>query len=164
MSLELEENLFTQIIDPETNKQVLLESAVGQQVIKNYIECLRNGPESDNIVSTKMFYTKPVTTHAPKKKTKLSIENIYEYAKNLDFEQYSGKDLKQIIQGSHKKTPEKGNKVWIRRSSGKWQRAVISEIILGDGDNNVKCNVYFNTSDNNIGSKKGLDLDDVLFY
>lgn len=164
MSLELEEELFTQIIDPETNRQVLIESAIGQQVIKNYIECLRNGPESDNIISTKTFYKNHTKTPKNNIKTGLSIENIYEYAKNLDSEQYNGKELKEKIKGSHKKTPEKGNKVWIRRSNGKWQRAVISEIILDGETEDVKCNVYFNTSSNKIASKKGLDIQDVLFY
>jgi len=163
MSLESEEELFTKIIDPETNKQVLLESAVGQQVIKNYIECLRNGPESDDIISTKMFYKKP--KHASRANTReLSIENIYEYAKDLDIKQYGGRELKQIIKGSHKKTPQKGNKVWIRRSSGKWQRAVISGVILDDDGRDAKCNVYFNADNNNIGSKKNLDIEDILFY
>ena len=163
MSLQLEEEeLFTKIIDPETNKQVLLESAVGQQVIKNYIECLRNGPESDNIISTKMFYQQPEKT-TPSDKG-LSIENIYEYAKNLDSAQYGGRELKSRIKGSHKKTPQKGNKVWIRRSSGKWQRAVISAVILDDDGLDAKCNIYFNAGNNNIGSKKNLDIDDILFY
>ena len=65
---------------------------------------------------------------------------------------------------SHKKTPQKGNKVWIRRSSGKWQRAVISAVILDDDGLDAKCNIYFNAGNNNIGSKKNLDIDDILFY
>ena len=161
--VEDEDNLFTKIIDPETNHQVLLESAVGQQVIKNYIECLRNGPESENIISTKMFYKKPKQSNVNNAKG-LSIENIYEYAKNLDVVQYSGRELKQMIKGAHRKTPEKGNKVWIRRSSGKWQRAVISSVILDQEGQDAKCNVYFNADNNNIGSKKNLDIDDILFY
>ena len=47
---------FDKIIDPETNMNVPVESKVGQQVIKNYLECLKNGPDSDKIVSTKMYY------------------------------------------------------------------------------------------------------------
>ena len=165
MSLELEEEIFTHIVDPETNKNVLLESAVGQQVIKNYIECLKNGPESESIVSTKMFYEpKQKVSTKPLNKNELSIENIYEYTKSLDSKQYTGRELKKIIKGSHKKTPEKGNKVWIRRSTGKWQRAVISSIILDESSEEIKCTVYFNTKDNKIASKKGLDIDDILFY
>jgi hypothetical protein len=61
----MEENYesFDKIIDPETNMNVPVESKVGQQVIKNYLECLKNGPDSSNIVSTKMYYR-------PKKSTK----------------------------------------------------------------------------------------------
>ena len=50
------EQEFDKIIDPETNMNVPVESKVGQQVIKNYLECLKNGPDSDKIVSTKMYY------------------------------------------------------------------------------------------------------------
>lgn len=50
------EQEFDKIIDPETNMNVPVESKVGQQVIKNYLECLKNGPDSSNIVSTKMYY------------------------------------------------------------------------------------------------------------
>ena len=160
MSLEIEEECFTHIIDPETNKNVLLESAVGQQVIKNYIECLRNGPDSENILSTKMFYSLDNTETEVKTN---SIENIFEYAKNLECTQFSGKELKDIIKGSRKKTPMKGNKVWIRRSSGKWQRAVIAVVSLDDNED-TKCNVCFKTNDGKIASKKGLDISDILFY
>ena len=53
---KLEEDDFNDIVDPETNRTVPITSAIGQQVVKNYIECLKNGPDSVNIVSTKMFY------------------------------------------------------------------------------------------------------------
>jgi len=161
MSLEIEEECFTHIIDPETNKNVLLESAVGQQVIKNYIECLRNGPDSENIISTKMFYSLDNTDKEDAVNDR--VENIFEYAKNLKCTQFSGKELKEMIKGSRKKTPMKGNKVWIRRSSGKWQRAVIAEVSLDDNED-TKCNVCFKTSSDSIASKKGLDLSDILFY
>ena len=42
----MDEN-FQVIVDPETNKAVPIQSAVGQQVIKNYIECIKNGPDSE---------------------------------------------------------------------------------------------------------------------
>ena len=109
-----------------------------------------------------MFYQK--NNKSKSDRNNLSIENIYEYAKNLDVNQYGGRELKQKLKGSHKKTPQKGNKVWIRRSSGKWQRAVISSVILDEYGEDAKCNVYFNAGNNNIGSKKNLDIDDVLFY
>ena len=158
MNLELEEECFTHIIDPETNKNVLLESAVGQQVIKNYIECLKNGPESNSIISTKMFYNIDDAKNIPS-----SIENIFDYARNLDNSEYTGKELKEKIKGSHKKTPLKGNKVWIRRSSGNWQRAVISKVTL-DNNEDTKCDVCFRTQRDKIASKKGLDIGDILFY
>ena len=49
---------FGMIIDPEHNKAVPIESAIGKRVLKNYLECLKNGPESTKIVSTSMFYKK----------------------------------------------------------------------------------------------------------
>ena len=52
------EESFDTIIDPETNHPVPVESKVGQQVVNNYLECLKNGPDSPNIVSTKVFYRK----------------------------------------------------------------------------------------------------------
>jgi len=74
----MDEN-FKVIVDPETNKSVPIESAVGQQVIKNYIECIRNGPESKNITSTKMFYKprkKTTTQNAGSKKARGSIRGV----------------------------------------------------------------------------------------
>jgi len=59
---------FGEIIDPETNRTVPVTSNIGQQVIKNYLECLKNGPESTNIVSTKMFYAKEKVQNNPIKK------------------------------------------------------------------------------------------------
>ena len=64
----MDEN-FQVIVDPETNKAVPIQSAVGQQVIKNYIECIKNGPDSKNIISTKMFYKKPQTKKKNNKET-----------------------------------------------------------------------------------------------
>jgi len=56
------EESFDTIIDPETNHPVPVESKVGQQVINNYLECLKNGPDSPNIVSTKVFYRKKTSS------------------------------------------------------------------------------------------------------
>ena len=58
----MSEDSFQEIIDPETGCKVPVESKIGELVIKNYIECLMNGPDSDRIVSTKMLY-KPKTTN-----------------------------------------------------------------------------------------------------
>lgn len=46
---------FDKIIDPETNKAVPIESAVGQQVIKNYLTIMNGGSE-DDLISTKKYY------------------------------------------------------------------------------------------------------------
>lgn len=170
--LSVEEN-FSKIIDPETNQEVLLESQIGMQVIKNYIECLKNGPNSENIISTKMFYPEdsqnekeeeikiPINNNAIEEKQ--PIENIYEHAKTLETIQLNGSELKSRIQNLQRKTPVKGNLVWIQRSSGKWQRGIISDVLLGD-NGDPSFNVYFRTTDGKIGSKKNLDEGAVLFY
>lgn len=62
----MDEN-FQVIVDPETNKSVPIQSACGQQVIKNYLECIKNGADSKNIISTSMFYKSK--KKAPVKKT-----------------------------------------------------------------------------------------------
>lgn len=162
------EESFSHIVDPETNKNVPLESSVGRQIIENYIECLRNGPDSENILSTKMFYN-DATTNAPVVNIDDSITNeleqneIYELSKNLSEVQYTSEDLKDKLNISLKQEPLIGNKVWIRRSNGKWQRAVISNILL-DKDNIAKFGVYFKTNENQVASKKLLNTDSILFY
>ena len=52
--MEKEEG-FDKIIDPETNKAVPIESAIGQQVIKNYLTIM-NGGNEDELISTKKYY------------------------------------------------------------------------------------------------------------
>lgn len=71
MSLAVQDDGFSKINDPETNKMVPTSSKVGQQVLKNYIETIKNGANSKNIVSTKMFYRK-------KSKIKSSLTSINE--------------------------------------------------------------------------------------
>ena len=72
----IKEDDFNTIIDPETNKEVPIKSAVGKQVIKNYLTCLKEGPESNNIVSTKMFYNNKPTINI-KGKCKGCGKNVY---------------------------------------------------------------------------------------
>ena len=69
---------FDKIIDPETNMNVPVESKVGQQVIKNYLECLKNGPDSSNIVSTKMYYRpkKSTTKESNKAQTPVNLGSV----------------------------------------------------------------------------------------
>ena len=57
-------NGFENIIDPEMGVSVPIDSRVGQQVLKNYIECIKNGSDSPGIVSTKMFYKQTKTQTA----------------------------------------------------------------------------------------------------
>ncbi len=54
--LEQEDDAFDTIYDPEMKTNVPLNTAVGQQIVRNYLECLKTGADSKNIVSTKMFY------------------------------------------------------------------------------------------------------------
>ena len=46
---------FDKIVDPETNKSVPIESAVGQQIVKNYLTMMNGGSE-DELISTKKYY------------------------------------------------------------------------------------------------------------
>lgn len=59
MSSDLKKNYkkdeFDQIVDPETNRLVPIDSAVGQQVVKNYLTVMSGGSEED-LISTKKFY------------------------------------------------------------------------------------------------------------
>ena len=168
MNSVLIENTFSHIVDPETNKNVPLESSVGRQIIENYMECLRNGPDSENILPTKMFYDEEtnnaeVIDIKDTSNTELEQKEIYELSKNLSIEQYTSKDLKVKLNVSEKQDPLIGNKVWIRRSNGKWQKGIISTILL-DESNITKFNVYFKTDEDQIASKKNLDEDNILFY
>jgi len=47
---------FSQIIDPETDKVIDTSTSHGKLIIKNYLAAIKYGPDSDKIVSTKMFY------------------------------------------------------------------------------------------------------------
>ena len=48
----MDEN-FKFIVYYETNKSVPINSVIGTQIVKNYLECIKNGPDSNKIVSTK---------------------------------------------------------------------------------------------------------------
>ena len=80
---------FDKIIDPETNMNVPVESKVGQQVIKNYLECVKNGPDSSNIVSTKMYYK-------PKKSTTKESNNSSKKSSNKVTKQ---PDTSRVLKG-----------------------------------------------------------------
>lgn len=47
---------FNRITDPETEMEIDTSTAHGKQIIKNYLNAIKYGPDSDKIVSTKMFY------------------------------------------------------------------------------------------------------------
>ena len=148
---------FGFIIDPETNKQVPIKSAIGTQIIKNYLECMKNGPESNKIISTKMFY-KPKSKTA---KTQSSSSNnvAYELAKKLSISQYS---LDKIYnkEKQNLKNIKKGSKIWLKRSSGKWQRAIVYEAYKKNND--YFLNAYLNTEGGKVASKKDLPLKSIV--
>ena len=58
---------FDQIVDPETNRLVPIDSAVGQQVVKNYLTVMSGGSEED-LVSTKKFYKDSSTSSGASKR------------------------------------------------------------------------------------------------
>jgi len=156
---------FGTIVDPETNTNVLVQSAVGQQVIKNYLECLKNGPDSQNILSTKMFYKRKPTQQPKSRNQKLNHNSssnnkysFYEKAKKLTSKQFNYDYLKQrdFCKNNSMNQPVINDIIWIKRSNGKWQ---LSNVI------NVKNNeleVYFNNGEGKIGTKKGLKSRDIL--
>ena len=160
---------FGEIIDPETNRSVPVESAVGKQVIKNYLECLKNGPESKNILSTKMFYKNraPAETPVAKNVTPSSRKEesstsggltVYEKAKKLTSKQFEYDYLTQrdFYQKGSGERPSVNDVLWIKRSNGKWQLANVAKV----GERGLE--VYFNNGEGKIGVKKGLGSRDVL--
>lgn len=158
-----QEDTFDYIVDPATNKNVGINSAVGRQVIRNYIETLKYGGDSPNILDTKMFYDEhtPIKVAPKSEPVQHSVNNLYEYAKTLADTQFRGEDVYKLIDGQEEKKPVKGNIIWIKRSNGKWQQAIISEVSLYK--KSPKFNVYFKAGDK-IGTKKNLDTGDILFY
>lgn len=146
---------FKFIIDPETNKQVPIQSAIGTQIIKNYLECIKNGPDSKNIISTKMFY-KPKSK--PTKAT-VSTNEPYELAKKISDTQY---DLNKIYDKSKQNTSsiKKGSTIYVKRSSGKWQRAIVYQAYKKN--NEYFLNAYLNAGNGKVGSKKDLSLKNIV--
>ena len=152
---------FKQIIDPETNKLVPVQSAIGTQIIKNYLECIKNGPESKNIISTRMFYkkkTQPSSSKGGSLVTKSKTElSVYDMAKKLSNEQV---DQNKINNKNNVKSIKKGSKIWVQRSNGKWQRALVYEAYKKNNEYFV--NAYLNAGNNRIGSKKNLSLKSII--
>ena len=146
------EDEFEYILDPETNKRVPLKSAIGTQIIKNYLECIKNGPDSKNIISTKMFYKKKNTS------TNTSTTPL-DLAKKLSTSQYELEKIYKKDRQNHKNL-KKGSVVWVKRSSGKWQRSIVYEAYKKD--NEYYLNTYINTGDGNVASKKGLPLKSIV--
>lgn len=149
-----QEDEFKYIIDPETNKQVPLKSAIGTQIIKNYLECIKSGPDSKNIISTKMFYKpKPKTTSTVSKNTP------YDLAKKLSISQYA---LDKIYDKKKQniKSIKKGSTIWLKRSNGKWQRAIVYEAYKKNSE--YFLNAYLNAGNGKVGSKKDLPLKSIV--
>jgi hypothetical protein len=73
----LEDFDFSQIYDPEMKCNIGVDTQCGQQIIKNYLECLKNGPDSKNIISTKMFYKSDTKSKKLRGKCPICKLNIY---------------------------------------------------------------------------------------
>ena len=54
----------------------------------------------------------------------------------------------------------KGSKIWLKRSSGKWQRAVVYEAYKKNND--YFLNAYLNTKGGKVASKKDLPLKSIV--
>ena len=165
MSLDLSNNDFNEIIDPETNKTISVNSAVGKQVLKNYIECLRNGPDSENIISTKMYYKesssrKSSNSSSNNSSNKPSIQDIYNKAKVLSSKQYSQGEINSRIYNKKWIKPRVGKKIYIQRSNKKWQRAIIFNIKKSSDEQSY--DVLFNSGSGNVGTKKALLNNNVM--
>lgn len=146
---ESENDEFDTIVDPETNKPVPVNSDVGTQIIKNYIECIKNGPDSPNIISTRNFYNK-------KEKEKYADLEPTEFAKKLRHNQVR---LEAIQKGNYidnDASPKINKCVWVKRSSGKYQLGNIGNIM------NDKVDVYFN-NDGKVAVKSGMDVESLLY-
>lgn len=153
-----QEDEFNTIIDPETNKEVPLQSAIGTQIIKNYLECLKNGPESKNIVSTKMMYKNTPASSSKssekvleEKKWQMKAEKIstnqYDKEKIYDKEKQRGKRL------------TKGSLIWVQRSNKKWQQAIIYETCKKG--NSYFVNTFINCN-GKVGRKKNIGIKDII--
>jgi len=161
MSLDLSNNDFNEIIDPETNKTISVNSSVGKQVLKNYIECLKNGPDSENIISTKMYYKESSSRKSSNSSSKkLSIQDIYNKAKVLSSKQYSQGEINSRIYNKKWIKPRVGKKIYIQRSNKKWQRAIIFNIKKSSDEQSY--DVLFNSGSGNVGTKKGLLNNNVM--
>jgi len=145
---------FNTIYDPETNKAVPLNSAIGTQIIKNYLECLKNGPDSQNIISTKMFY-KPKN----KSKTNNKKQDPYELAKKLSVNKHNLNDIFDENRQSKWK-PKVNNKVYVQRSNGDWQEGIVYELYKKNNDQ--LANVYLNTANNKVGAKKAIPTKNLI--
>ena len=99
--------------------------------------------------------------------TKISLEEIYEGAKHLPVEQYELEEVYDKYKHRESWAPQKGRNVWIRRSNGKWQMALISEIYThkkssGSQKSDKIFDVFINAGNNKVGSKKGLTTSKAL--
>lgn len=176
----MDEN-FKFIVDPETNKSVPINSVIGTQIVKNYLECIKNGPDSNKIVSTKRFYKKKSTPAVPKfnndgggktskqsgnpsgnpsgssTKTSDKSKSLYSKAQELSCDQIERDAIKRNKNCSKLRI---GSLCWIRRSSGKWQKSIIYEAYKQK--DHYYLNIYLNAGGGNVGSKKDVPLKDII--
>jgi hypothetical protein len=171
---------FKFIVDPETNKSVPINSVIGTQIVKNYLECIKNGPDSKKIVSTKRFYKKKSSPPVPKfngsdkssstnKTTSASAsstnptqakeksKSLYSKAQELSCDQI---DRDSIQRNKNSSKLRIGSLCWIKRSSGKWQKAIVYEAYKQKG--HYYLNIYLNAGGGNVGSKKDVPLKDII--
>lgn len=74
---------FNTITDPETEMEIDTKTAHGKQIIKNYLNAIKYGPDSDKIVSTKMFYKNKGSSSQSKNKDSIKDSIIEKQKKNI---------------------------------------------------------------------------------
>lgn len=67
---------FNMITDPETDMPIDTKTAHGKQIIKNYLNAIKFGPDSDKIVSTKMFYKQKGSSSKSKNLSLIKDSNV----------------------------------------------------------------------------------------
>lgn len=172
---------FRIIIDPETNREVELTSEIGTQIMKNYLEALKNGADSVNIVSTRMMYkdydaaeSKPEQSEQPAATTnsvpqqtrednKMTPKQLNEQkwqteAQSISCEQYD-RDTIYDPESQKGKRLTKGCLIYVQRSNKKWQQAIIYETLKKG--TNYFVNTFINCN-GRVGRKKNISISDII--
>ena len=90
---------------------------------------------------------------------KNTFQAAISFSKKLSISQYS---LDKIYnkEKQNLKNIKKGSKIWLKRSSGKWQRAIVYEAYKKNND--YFLNAYLNTEGGKVASKKDLPLKSIV--